>query len=455
MRLRMVLVVLLAAASTGVVAPARANTKLRAFRSCTGLVDYGRHYVARESRSPNSRPQGVTPQTPTGQNQGAASAPTVADQQKTDDFSTTNVQEAGVDEPDIVKTDGSTVFALAGGQLQAVAVRGGAPKLLDSLDVPDGGQALLLRGTHLLVIGAQANYPIAIERPVGGAQPGIVAPFQYRQQTKLTEVDIHDPSSLKVLQTLTLDGTYVDGRQVGGATRLVLSNTPRAIYDTAQRSQPSGWRPYATLRSVRAKRSTTKPLIACNEIRRAPIFSGLDMISVVTIHLDHGLDPVDTDGLLTDAQTVYASPNALYVATPRWYDQANLPEQLPQGTTTAVHEFAFRSDGQTDYVASGSVPGVLLNQYSLSEDSGHLRVASTDTPPWTPEGQQQGQSQSFVTVLDQQGGALTKVGQVGDLGRGQRIYAVRFIGDVGYVVTFRQVDPLYTCLLYTSDAADE
>lgn len=88
------------------------------------------------------------------------------------------------------------------------------------------------------------------------------------------------------------------------------------------------------------------------------------------------------------------------------------------------------------------IPGSVLNQYSLSEHVGRLRVASTED--LTRE------SESFVTVLS--GDRLARVGGVGGLGRGERIYAVRFAGEKGYVVTFRQTDPLYT--LDLSNPAD-
>jgi uncharacterized secreted protein with C-terminal beta-propeller domain len=111
--------------------------------------------------------------------------------------------------------------------------------------------------------------------------------------------------------------------------------------------------------------------------------------------------------------------------------------------TTEIHEFDVSRGARTDYRASGSVAGFLLNQWSLSEYRGDLRVASTDLPLWwTPSAQRE--SESRVTVLADRGGALVEAGHAGGLGRGERVYAVRFIGDVGYVVTFRQVDPLYT-----------
>jgi len=91
-------------------------------------------------------------------------------------------------------------------------------------------------------------------------------------------------------------------------------------------------------------------------------------------------------------------------------------------------------------VASGAVPGHLLNQFSMSEHDGHLRVASTLGGPWGFRDD----AESLVTVLAVDGDELAQVGQVGDMGKGEQIFAVRFVGDVAYVVTFRQTDPFYT-----------
>ena len=82
------------------------------------------------------------------------------------------------------------------------------------------------------------------------------------------------------------------------------------------------------------------------------------------------------------------------------------------------------------------MPGELLSQFALSEDRGVLRAASTKGFG--------DEAESLVTTLADRDGRLVRLGAVGGLGRGERIYAVRFLGDTGYVVTFRQVDPLYT-----------
>jgi len=116
------------------------------------------------------------------------------------------------------------------------------------------------------------------------------------------------------------------------------------------------------------------------------------------------------------------------------------PRSMPQ-PRTEIYKFDLSQPGQPRYAASGAVDGWLLNQYSMSEWEGHLRVATTTGDPW---GAATRQSESTVYVLAQRGEALARVGSVGGLGAGEQIYSVRFVGPVGYVVTFRQTDPLYT-----------
>lgn len=106
---------------------------------------------------------------------------------------------------------------------------------------------------------------------------------------------------------------------------------------------------------------------------------------------------------------------------------------------TQIFRFDITADSTPRYVASGTVPGRLLNQYSLSEYDGYLRVATTSngTGDGTP-------ANASSAVYELRADSLARVGAVGGLGQGQRIYSVRFLGPLGYVVTFRQMDPLYT-----------
>jgi hypothetical protein len=276
--------------------------------------------------------------------------------------------------------------------------------------------------------------------------------------TRIAEVDVSDPAAMHVVRSLRVDGTFVSGRQNGVTARLVISSSPRA-FDTirpaassapeaetqalrrnraiVRRAHLSGWVPVALSANRRSHRRVLRPLVTCRRVLRPASFSGSGMLTVLTIDLAKGLPAVDSDGLMTDAQTVYSSAGNLYVATQKWLP-ATGPQPQPGDVVTAVSQFDVADAGRTDYVATGNVPGYLLNQFSMSEHAGYLRVATTRGPMFGTG------SESLVTVLRSQGGRLVETGRVGGLGKGERIYAVRFIGDAGFVVTFRQVDPLYT-----------
>jgi hypothetical protein len=148
----------------------------------------------------------------------------------------------------------------------------------------------------------------------------------------------------------------------------------------------------------------------------------------------------DADAMMIDGDTVYASQDRLYVASQRWLEPDASRAEILDESATGLHAFSTRTAGETGYLGSGEVPGYLLNQWSLSEHKGTLRAATTSMPPWNSGAR----SESAVRTLQERDGRLVQVGMAGGLGKGERIYAVRYIGDTGFVVTFRQVDPLYT-----------
>ena len=190
-------------------------------------------------------------------------------------------------------------------------------------------------------------------------------------------------------------------------------------------------------------------LVDCADVSHPRTYSGTSMLTVLTLDLTAALRPDNSVAVVADGQTVYGTGSSLYIADD--HTGFPMPVDMRAGLfrdvepTTEIHKFDITGGGKAQYVASGSVDGRLLNQYSLSEHEGYLRVATTldqwsgvTAPDPVP------QSESRVTVLSQRGDGLQVVGSVGGLGQGEQIYAVRFIGPLGYVVTFRQVDPLYT-----------
>jgi Beta propeller domain len=416
------------------------KARLKPFRSCEALVRYGRAHVR---QGPGAAPPPPTPpiRMPLRRvNPGAETlmdAPGAAPPSAEEGTSGTNVQEAGVDEPDVVKTAGSRIFAIGGGRLHAVHPDG--PRLLGSLELPGYGHELLLRGDRLLVISHDAPAGTAPPPGVGMMLDVWVPP----DVTVLTEVDVSDPAAMRVLRTERIRGTHVSSRLTGRTARVVVWTRPRAVFEPALRPAVRGWLPRRALR----RRGTGKPSFRraapCRRVVRPAQFSGTDVLTVLTIDLAKGLPAVDSEAIMSGGQVVYASDRSLYVATQDWTPMPATPvAELPGRSFTTVHRFDTSDPDSTTYRASGKLPGFVLNQFSLSEHGGVLRAATTDEPVWWGGGAEV-QSQSHVTVLDERDGALRQIGQVSGLGQGERIFAVRFIGPAGYVVTFRQVDPLY------------
>ncbi|HUY71336.1 MAG TPA: beta-propeller domain-containing protein [Gaiellaceae bacterium] len=474
-----VLVVLVMAAPTGALAlkkPTKTQVQPHSFGSCTALVGYAQSHLASthglpepplETLSTTSIGAGTTSTnrsaTPSLSSAGATSAD--GGGSGSTGVSTTNNQEAGVDEPDIVKTDGSTIYAIAQGKLQAVSITGGSPKVVGTLDLGNSltGAQLLMNGNRLIVISSpQYAYPGPVPLAAGASAALRASPyFLYGSQTVLSEVDISDPSAMKVTQTMTVDGRFVDARQVGSSARIVISSAPHAIEEPQLAGGAQGWVPMWRFHDTRTGRSFTRQVASCGTIRRPVQFSGLGMLSIVTVNFNAGLQAAQSTSLMADAQIVYGSQTSLYIATQQWENPLLQVGQLPSGQTTVIDKFDVTDPNVTTFVSAGEVPGYLLNQFSLSEYNGYLRVASTSRPIWWGVAQETpsqggvppaGLSQSYVTVLASQGGLLVPVGQVSGLGQGEQIYSVRFVGDAGYVVTYRQVDPLYTIDLSTPSA---
>ena len=435
------------AVTVGAGAPAadgakRAKTpRLKAFSSCAGLIGYARRNALRNAGGM------ITPRLLPGAGDGppARESPVAAPEQ---DFSRTNVQEAGVDEPDLVKTDGRTLFAVGGGALHAVDARAAGLGRLGRIALPEDASEheLLLHGGRLLVISrlGGGDFAFPAQEPPSPPRP-ILPPLPPPPTTLLTEVDVSDPARMRVLRTLKVEGDYVSARLTGATARLVVNSSPRALSSVqrVRRAKLRGWLPRAVLTRRASGRRSTRRLLRCRAVRRPRAFSGVDMVSVLTVDMERGLPAVDADAVMADAETVYASTESLYVASRRWIDPERVAEgEPPRSLRTAIHRFDASRPGTTAYRSSGEVRGFLLSQWALSEHAGHLRVASTEAPEWWVG--RVTESESHVTVLREAGGRLRETGRVGGLGRGERIYAVRFIGDAGYVVTFRETDPLYT-----------
>ena len=462
------------------------------------------------------------------------------------DYSTTTVQEEGVDEADFVKTDGRWLYLLRGGALVIVdAVPAETMKIVSTTPIGGSPLEMFVDGDRAVVFSSHGSYDVA-----EAARPDPQGPKAWNDRLRLTVIDVTDREAPVVLREVLLEGSYLSARLTGGAVHAVLRtyvglatqsyggvavdvaggagggtsgsggattgggvdtsgpvsgggvadagaavepDEPGAV-DPGEPTEPGEptdpgddrdggtvfedtggaaddvptWKEQlaeakaAALAEVDALTMTdlvplrwevtrsddgteilgaAEPITDCGDFWRPSLAYGPSLVSVVTLRLD---DPAN-DGVISvfgNGDTVYASPGRLYLAADiynGWYGA--MPDKAEDWQQTAIHVFdlAYAVD-RAVYLGSGKVPGRVLNQFSLSEYEGDLRVATTKDL-WT---QGPDASESRVTVLGLQGGALVEKGSVGGLGKGERIYAARFLGPKGFVVTFKQTDPLYT-----------
>lgn len=361
-------------------------------------------------------------------------------------YSETNNAVAGVDEPDVVKTDGTFVYSAAGGALRVVDTRTAEVVAERVLAEESWDHRLFLTEDALLLMYAR----------------DVHAGDDYHSEFALERLD---PGTLDVVDRFAMEGAMVDARLVGGEVRLAVSSQPRlqpvwdlmwsgdagegdiaaAVRDTAIED----WLPSYSVNGEAGE-------VDCGNVAHPERFSG-SSVSVFALPADEAWPLVEPHVVMTDGSTVHGTADSLYLAH---YDYAW--DGAEARAETEVYRFAFEG-GAPRLAGEAAVPGSLLNQYSLSEYDGHLRVATTEAPGWGcpvtamcvwdgAPGEVAEPSASTVTVFAVGEDALEETGSVGDLGVDEQIYAVRFIGDTGYVVTFRQTDPLYT--LDLSDPAD-
>lgn len=376
----------------------------------------------------------------------------------------TNTQEVGVDEPDVAKTNGRIVVRVDDQNTLVVTdVTGSQPREVGRLRMPQDffGGELLLIGHHVLVLSAGNGFVhpmVAVPGPaVGGESAGVAMPdyVPFAQGTRVIDIDISDPAAPRIAHTDTYSGTLLSARSYGNEIRLVTSTSrPQLNWvfpglhvtdrqatarnrELVQDTTVADWLPSVTVGGRR------QSLTGCDQVMHPQAWSGDGTVAVTTFAADD-VETRSSVAITADSGVVYSSTDRLYLASSRFapptpepkpmMGRMMMPAMLP--VTTDLHAFAL--DGpRTTYVGSGSVRGILRDRWSLDSHDGVLRVA------WTRQAAN-GSSKNGITTLQEKGGALVRVGEIGDLGINEQIQSVRWFDNLAVVVTFRQMDPLYT-----------
>ncbi|MGB0950794.1 MAG: beta-propeller domain-containing protein, partial [Poseidonia sp.] len=412
-----------------------------------------------------------------------------------EDFSGTNNQEAGVDEADFVKTDGYHIYYLQGRHLHIFGVpEFGALQEAYNTTLSGTPVAMMLDGDQLVVISTLNPWSIPSTHPVVDAMGWDDEYNMWRSNslTKFTVIDITNRSQPEVDRELFIEGSYITAREVNGTVRTVTHAWMNVPGMASWLNFPSG---YWNLEYDDPLRLEIREKLAFQQMQRnSEVLERLSLEDLipqvyeysngeVILHtmsdnacrefvapedsVDRGISSIfsldlasssfdyEVDHIVGTYPQVYASADVLVLAESSfsgWWFWGN--DDMDEMTN--LHTFDISAPDATLYTGSGRIDGTVLNQFSISEHEGVLRVATTvgQWARWWMDDPEPMSSQLVTLVrsvdMDTDQQVLVEAGKVDGIAPGERIWSARFDGDRAYIVTFEQIDPLWVI-----DVADE
>jgi uncharacterized secreted protein with C-terminal beta-propeller domain len=340
------------------------------------------------------------------------------------DFSETNIQVAGVDEPDIIKTDGTYLYILAESKIFIVKAYPADKALIlskISLDDYQNPVNIFINGDRLVVFSE--SYETYQSEDIKDI-------YEWRgvSKTIITIFDVGDKENPTVEKEIKVDGGYFDARMIDEYVYVIISEYSSNIY-----------------RNINDNITLCIPEITIDdEIDQIPA----DQIYYIDIpelsdSMTHVLSINIFDGevnqksfMLGSSQSMYVSKNNIFLAYLHYeYISPILESQTGENIqTTILHKISIDAE-DISYTAQGEVPGMILNQFSMDEHDGYFRIATTIGSVWG------GESTNNIYILDEN---LKSVSEIENIAPGETIYSARFMGSKAYLVTFKKIDPFFT-----------
>ena len=407
------------------------------------------------------------------------------------DYSQTNVQVAGVDEPDFVKNDARYIYVISGSTLAIVdAYPASSASVISKTELEDTPREIFINGDRLVLlktgseeISGTGDQPV----PVSAEKMAVMPPrYPYYRSAPVTHAvfyDISDRAHPKVLKDYTIDGDYVNARMIGDTVyllsrELVYPYDDRIIVPAVRENakivatpdvyyfdNPERQYDFTTITSFDARNGATKDaktyLVGSGNILY--VSPGAMYVSYQTYHTIYrpmwgiaqpavdviqgsvgsatGIARVSSPTLVEDFNTMSEVDKQAAIADMKSGEQEAIRKREIDQSTTMIHKIGI-NNGVITYLAKGEVAGYLKNQFAMDEYSGNLRVATT-SDVWTTRGQYE---YNNVFVLD---GAMKTIGSLTHIAEQEKIYSTRFIGDRLYMVTFKRIDPFFVIDLST------
>ncbi|TKJ25852.1 MAG: hypothetical protein CEE41_03540 [Hadesarchaea archaeon B3_Hades] len=316
------------------------------------------------------------------------------------DYSTTNIQVEGVDEADIVKSDGKYIYVISGDKVVIIdAYPAENARVLSEIEAGEYLRELFINGNKLAVLGWE----------------------------NIKVYDVSDKENPLLTRDVSFDGHYFNSRMVGDYVYVII-NSP-AIYREAEK-----------IDLPHISSNGDSKTVPATEIY---YFENIDdywyeFTTIMAINAQDDEEEITSETfLIGTTQNIFVSSNNIYITYTDYqvYPLEDLLGRISDLETekTIIHKISI-ADGTIEYKSWGEVPGRVLNQFSMDEYQGYFRIATTTGEVWG------GGAQNHVYVLDED---LNIAGRLEGIAPGERIYSARFMGDRAYLVTFKKVDPLF------------
>ena len=365
------------------------------------------------------------------------------------DYSTTNIQVEGVDEADVVKTDGQYIYQVNNDRIiVAKAYPANDMHIVGMLDFSNNNftpQEIYLSEDLLVAIGSY--YKETGKRNLKEAQVDgklyIRPPYYQKNSVKAIVCDISDKRNIKQIREVEIEGNYVSSRMIGSVLYMV-SNSYQNIYYTHDSHMEIQTPFYKD-----SKVSEEYIEIEYPQIRYFPDSVESNYMLVAAFDIKEN-EKANIQTYLGSGENIYVSKENLYVAVTNYNYEVALDNKVktPQrdlisiapiyrdNRVTEVYKFSLNGSKMT-YLNKGSVPGQILNQFSMDEYDGYFRIATTMI---SMRGARDNGSSNNLYILDD---TMNICGKIEGIAKGEEIYSVRFMGERGYIVTFKTVDPLF------------
>ena len=339
------------------------------------------------------------------------------------DYSQTNEQVEGVNEADVVKTDGRFIYVASGKAVRVYDPNNGKPILTDEITVKVDDKTgqftqiteLYIHDGKLIVLGEKGRFGNWI-RPVPDApEDRMIMPY-YDQYEGLVYAGIYSVSAqgkLSLDRELEVEGSLLSSRKKDDTLYLVV-NKYLYSYGPMDEAITPLFRDTAVGDSLKE--------LALDKVMYFPRRAASNYLTIAAVDVEKSTQPANIEAFLGTGNLIYMSRDALYVAGQDYH--------TIWGSITNIAKFNVAGT-KIGFAGGGLVEGTILNQFSMDEYEGNLRIATTN---WQRE------SVNAVYILDED---LNPLGSIENLAPGERIFSTRFMGDYGYVVTFRQIDPLF------------